>query len=124
VRQQIRTPAGRRFDQAGGEIERGEGGLEIFDEIGAERLAAAGVLAFGPITDPAAEFGEKRAGIEMLTYPRNRVGSIRHIFFSLFADFVERNLSGYAARWKWHGKPNKPCQKQRGCNKFRQQPGV
>jgi hypothetical protein len=45
----------------------------------------------------------------MLTYPRNRVGSISHIFFSLFANFVGRNLSGYAARWKWHGMPNKPC---------------
>ena len=94
IRQQIRTLAARRFDQAGGEIERGEGGLQVVDEIGAQRLAAAGILAFGPIADPAVEFGEKRAGIQMLTYPRNRVGSISHISFSLFANFVERNLSG------------------------------
>src|SRR5688572_25236371 len=92
VRQQIRTPAARRFDQAGGEIERSEGGLQVVDEIGAQRFPAAGILAFGLVTDPAAEFGEKRAGIEMLTYPRNRVGSISHIFFSLFANFVGRNL--------------------------------
>ncbi|MEH2558394.1 hypothetical protein V1286_005923 [Bradyrhizobium algeriense] len=83
IGQQIRTLAARRFDQAGGEVEGGEGGLEVIDEIGAQRLAAAGVLAFGPITDPAAELGEKRAGIQMLTYPRNRVGPISHIFLSL-----------------------------------------
>ena len=81
IRQQIRTLAARRFDQAGGEVERGEGGLQVVDEIGAQRLAAAGVLAFGPVTDPAVELGEKRAGIEMLTYPRNRVGSCRHFLF-------------------------------------------
>src|SRR4029079_12654982 len=36
-------------------------------------------LAFRAIGNPAAEFSEKRAGMEMLAYPRNRVGSIRHI---------------------------------------------
>ena len=35
IRQQIRPPAGGQFDQAGGEVERGEGRLQVFDEIGA-----------------------------------------------------------------------------------------
>ena len=39
IRQQIRPPAGRRFDQARGEAEFGKGRLQVLDEIGAQRLA-------------------------------------------------------------------------------------
>ncbi len=94
ISQQIRPPAGRRFDQARGEVEFGKGRLQVLDEIGAQRLARPRILAFGAIGNPATEFGKERAGMEMLAYPRNRVRSIGHVFCPSLTDICGRNLSG------------------------------
>ena len=94
VRQQIWPLAGRGFNQARGEPEFGKGRLQVLHEISTQRLARPRILAFRAIGNPAAEFSEKRAGMEMLAYPRNRVGSISHIICPSFADICGRNLSG------------------------------
>ena len=84
-----------------------------------------GNLAFGAIGNAAREVGEKRAGMEMLAYPRNRVGSISHISFPSFADILRRATyrdsspagSGTTCRMGLAKSP-------RECNNFRQQPGI
>jgi len=58
-----------------GEIELRECRLEFFFEIGAQRIAPLGILAFGLIANPAIEFGEKLAGMKMLVRAIDSVGS-------------------------------------------------
>jgi hypothetical protein len=42
---------------------------EFVHEIGAQCSAPLGILAFGPIGDPAVELGEKLAGMKLLARP-------------------------------------------------------
>ena len=81
VRQKVRAPAGRRFDQPRREIELRKGRLQVLPRDRRAALAPLGILAFGLIGDPAVEFGEKRAGMKLLARPGNGVGS-GHVFLS------------------------------------------
>ena len=74
-REKVRVLSRRRFDQSCREIELRECRLEFFFEIGAQRTAPVGILAFGLIADPAIEFGEKLAGMKMLVRAVDSVGS-------------------------------------------------
>jgi hypothetical protein len=69
--------SGRRFDQPRREIEL----RKCRRELGAQRIAPFGVLAFGLIGNPAVEFGEKFAGMKMLASPGDSISS-GHLFLS------------------------------------------
>jgi len=53
--------------------------LQFLFEIGPQRIAPVGVLAFGLIRDPAVEFGEEFPGMQMLAGPGDSVSS-GHVF--------------------------------------------
>jgi hypothetical protein len=54
-------PAGR-FDQAGGEVQLGEGGRQLLFQIGAQDTGPLGIQAFRLEADPAVELPEECAG--------------------------------------------------------------
>jgi hypothetical protein len=55
--------------------------LEFFFEIGAQAIAPLGILAFGLISDPSIEFGEKITGVKMLARPVDSLSS-GHVLLS------------------------------------------
>src|SRR5712691_11875535 len=99
-RDEIRTFAGRRFDQSCREIELRECRLQFLFEIGAQRIAPVGILAFGLIANPAIEFGEKLAGMKMLVRAVDSVGS-GHVSLSRSRTCSSpASVSGYGGRRK------------------------
>ncbi|MGY4422759.1 hypothetical protein ACVWY2_005208 [Bradyrhizobium sp. JR6.1] len=78
VGEQIGPAAGRRFDQPGLEIELGEGGLQILDQIGAQRIGLVGVQALGLVADPAVQLLQELSRLKMLSHLCDCVGPCRH----------------------------------------------
>ncbi len=81
VRQQIRPLAARRFDQAGGEIERGEGGLQVLDEIGAQRVARGRDSGFRSGSRPCGPSSARNAP-ELRCSRTRAIASARSAIFS------------------------------------------
>src|SRR5260370_10836661 len=78
----------------------GECRLEFFLEIGTQRIAPVGILAFGLIANPAIEFGEKLAGMKMLVRAVDSVGS-GHVSLSRSRTCSSpASVSGYGGRRK------------------------
>src|ERR1700737_19495 len=73
--EKVRILSGRRFDQSRRKIELRKRRLQFVPEIGAQRVAPLGVLAFRGIGDPAVELGEKFAGMKVLARPGDSISS-------------------------------------------------
>src|SRR6266702_6093452 len=99
-RDEIRTLAGRRFDQSCRELELRECRLQLLFEIGAQRTAPVGILAFGLIADPAIEFGKKLAGMKMLVRAVDSVGSGHVSLSGSQTCSSPASVSGYGGRLK------------------------
>ncbi len=63
------------FDHARGEIERGQRRRQFIVEIGPQLPLAPAALAFRPVSHPAAEIGEKIAGLKLRMSPGDGIGS-------------------------------------------------
>src|SRR4030081_2983097 len=107
--EKVRIPSRWRFDQSRREIELRKCRLQFVLEIGAQRIASLGVLAFRPIGNPAVEFGEKLAGMKILARPGDSISSGHVFLFRSRNCSSTANVSGYDARWKWHDTDNLLC---------------
>jgi len=121
LRDEIRALAGRGFNQPCREIELRECRLEFLLEVGAQRVAALRVLAFGAVRNPAIQFGEKLPECRYWCARSMASALVMSCFFRSLASSNSANVSRYDAGRKWHYAKILSCQNLSECNNFRQQ---
>ena len=124
VGQQIWPLAGRRFDQARGEIELGKGRLQVLDEIGTQRLARCPDSGFRSDSRPCGRVRRETRRNEDARVPAQS----RRLWSAIFASshspicagatYRDTPPAGSARHAEW------ALLKARGMQQFRQQPGI